>query len=268
MVINFQKLFSQTKPVVACVHLAPLPGSPRYGGTMRAVYEQALAETTVFKKYKVDALIVENFNDKPFFPGRLPHETVAALAAVAREGRHTFQGPLGINALRNDGAAAMAIATASVADFIRVNVHMGAVVSEQGIIQGLAHKTLRLRENLKSSVLVFADIGVKHAAPIGDRGLATEAIDATERGLADALIVSGALTGSATNPADVDIAQKYTSLPVLIGSGATPDNLGKLWKKADGFIVGSFFKKDGKGSNAVEEKRVKAFMEKVRELRD
>jgi membrane complex biogenesis BtpA family protein len=144
---------------------------------------------------------------------------------------------------------------------------MNAVVSEQGIIEGRSHETLRLRSALRSHALIFADVGVKHAAALADRGLATETKDLAERGLVDAIIVSGELTGAETKTEDVDIVRKNTNLPILIGSGATPENLHKVFSKVDGIIVGSYFKKDGKGNNLVEEARVKKFTDSIAALR-
>ena len=263
----FNDLFSAPTPLIACIHLLPLPGSPRYAGNMREVYETALAEAEIFTRYPIDGLIVENFRDMPFYPKQLPAETIAALAAVTREIVKTVHLPVGVNALRNDARAALAIATATDAQFIRVNVHMHTVVSDQGIIQGMSHATLRLRATLRSNVLIFADIGVKHATPLGPRDLAMEARDVSERGLADAIIVSGGFTGSPTSPTDVDVARQHTALPVLIGSGTTPDNLQDVYMKADGLIVGSFFKKDGQADNLVTEDRVKTFTDALQSLR-
>jgi membrane complex biogenesis BtpA family protein len=158
----------------------------------------------------------------------------------------------------------MAIATAVQAQFIRVNVHGGAVVSEQGIIEGVGHLTTRLRSNLRSNVLILADVGVKHAAPLVDRGLATETKDLTERGLVDAIIVSGERTGSETSASDVELVRRNTALPVLIGSGATPDNIVKIYDKVDGFIVGSYLKSDGKGEKFVDPQRVTMFMQALK----
>lgn len=264
--MNFKTLFPSHKPLIGCIHLLALPGSPLYDGDMQRIYDQASEELSIFKRNGIDGVIIENFRDKPFFPGSIPAETVAGLAAVARELVKNVTVPVGINALRNDASAALAIATAIQAHFIRVNVHMGAVVSEQGIIQGQSHYTMRLREQLKSNVLVFADVGVKHAAPLADRGLAIETHDLSERGLADGIIVSGELTGSETDAADVEVVKKNTALPVLIGSGVTPENIHKVYNKADGFIVGSYFKKDGNGNNYVDEKRVKALTEVFKKL--
>ena len=264
----FKDLFTAPKPLIACIHLLPLPGSPRYAGTMRAVYDTALAEAAIFARYAIDGLIVENFRDMPFYPCQLPAETIAALAAVTRAIVQAVQVPVGVNALRHDAQAAMAIATATEADFMRINVHMGAVVADQGIMQGLSHTTLRLRAALRSHVLILADAGVKHATPLVEaRGLATETRDLTGRGLVDAIIVSGDYTGEATRPEDIDLVRQHTTLPVLVGSGATPDNLPHLYAQVDGLIVGSYFKHDGRADNLVEEARVKAFAEALQALR-
>jgi hypothetical protein len=265
--MKFQEIFPAPKPLLACIHLLPLPGAPLYGGSMAEVYERALEEAGIFEQNGVDGLIVENFRDKPFYPAKVPAETLAALTAVTREVVRKARVPVGVNALRNDAEAALAAATAAEAHFIRVNVHMGAVVSEQGIIQGSSHETLRLRAALRSGVLIFADVGVKHAAPLADRGLPAETRDLAERGLADAIIVSGELTGSETKAEDVEVVRANTSLPLLIGSGATPENIHKIFGKADGFIVGSYFKKEGKGNNFVEEQRVRRFVNRLKELR-
>ena len=267
MITRINKLFAVKKPVIGCLHLLALPGAPLYGGNMKPIYEKALEEAATLSKHDIDGLIIENFRDQPFYPGRVPIETVAALTAVAREVKRQYTCPLGVNVLRNDAEAAIAIATAIEASFIRVNVHAGAVVSEQGIIEGVAHLTMRLRKSLGSNVLVFADVGVKHAAPLAGRGLATETKDAVERGLADAVIVSGERTGSETLLEDVQAVRAATEKPLLVGSGAAPDNICKVFNLVDGFIVGSYFKTGGKASNFVEPARVSAFMTEVNRLR-
>jgi membrane complex biogenesis BtpA family protein len=257
--MDFTDLFPGRKPVIACVHLLPLPGAPRYQGNMRPVYDTALADVAIFQRYPIDGLIVENFRDVPFYPHQLPPETVAALAAVTREIVGVARVPVGVNALRHDAQAALAVATASQAAFIRVNVHMGAVISDQGILQGMSHATLRLRAALRSTVLIFADVGVKHAMPLGNYHLELETRDLTERGMVDAIIVSGERTGAETSLNDIALVRQHTALPVLLGSGATPDNLPRVYDRVDGLIVGSTFKTDGQAENMVEESRVKAF---------
>ncbi len=264
--MNIKDVFDSTRPLIACIHLMPLPGSPGYSGSMKEVFDTALSEVSIFRKYKVDGLIVENFRDIPFYPDNLPAEAIAAMTAVTREIVHDFKGPVGVNALRNDAYAALSIAIAAEAQFIRVNVHTGAAITDQGIIEGKAYNTLRLRKNLRSKVLIFADVAVKHASPLGNRSIELETSDLSERGLADAIIVSGDLTGSEAKKEDILRVRQNTSLPILLGSGATPVNLDKYLPIVDGLIVGSYFKKDGKAINPVEEARVSEFVVRFREL--
>jgi uncharacterized protein len=265
--MSFQDLFGDRKPLIGVLHLLPLPGAPLYDGAMQQVYDQALAELEIFKHHRLDSVIVENFRDMPYFPGRVPAETVAAMAAVSREIVRAADLPVGINVLRSDGEAAIAVATASGAHYVRINVHMGAVVADQGIVQGSSQFSVRLRSALKSRALIFADVGVKHAAPIAGRSLDIETRDLAERGLADAIIVTGDRTGVETSIADVDVVRRSTTLPLLVGSGATPENIAQMLPKVNGLIVGSYFKKDGAGHKLVDESRVERFVRRFAELR-
>jgi hypothetical protein len=265
--MSFKELFGGRKPLIGVLHLLPLPGAPLYDGAMQRVYDHVLGELDVFKRHSVDSVIVENFRDMPYFPGRVPPETVAAMAAVSREIVRAAGMPVGINVLRSDGEAAVAVAAASGAHYVRVNVHMGAVVGDQGIVQGSSQLSMRLRSALKSSVLVFADVGVKHAAPLAGRTLDIETRDVAERGLADAIIVTGDRTGVEADLDDISVVRRATSLPVLVGSGATPENIARVLPEVDGLIVGSYFKKDGAARNFVEPARVERFVRRFTELR-
>jgi uncharacterized protein len=263
---TFQDLFSNRKPAIACIHLLALPGAPLYKGDLQAIYDQALAETEVFVKEGVDALIVENFRDVPFYPERVPNETVAAMAAICREIVRRAKIPVGINVLRNDADAALGIATAIGAHFIRVNVHNAAAVTDQGLVHGRAYDTLRKRDALRAPVLIFADVAVKHAVPLAPIPLAIETRDLSERSLADAIIVSGSGTGAETALIDLKTVKENTHLPVIIGSGTTPSNLRALNTYADGYIVGSYFKHHGKAENAVDAGRVRDFLQVFRAI--
>jgi len=265
--MSFHDLFRRGKPLIGVLHLLPLPGAPLYDGAMQKVYDQALAELDVFRRHRLDSVIVENFRDMPYFPGRVPVETVAAMAALSREIVRAADVPVGINVLRSDGEAAIAIAVASGAHYVRVNVHMGAVVADQGVVQGSSQFSLRLRSVLRSRTLIFADVGVKHAAPLAGRGLDIETRDLAERGLADAVIVTGDRTGVETSLGDIETVKGATSLPVLVGSGATPENIGRMLPVVNGLIVGSYFKKDGAGHNLVDEGRVERFARRFAQLR-
>ncbi len=254
------------KPVIGMLHLPALPGSPLYGGSIAPIYEAMLRDAELLAEGGVNGLMIENFGDVPFHPGRVPAHVVAHITALAAEVRRAVpQLPLGINVLRNDGLSALAVAHAVGAHYIRVNVLCGARVADQGLLQGIAHDLLRLRSELKAeSIKIFADVDVKHSAALAERNIVDEVDDTLHRGLADALIVSGAGTGKATDPEKVRIVKSAAkSAPVFLGSGVTPVSLPKLLPHADGFIVGTFFKKEGIASNAVDPNRVRELMQEI-----
>jgi hypothetical protein len=174
--------------------------------------------------------------------------------------------PLGINVLRNDGCAALAVAHAAGASFIRVNVLCGARVADQGIIQGIAHELLRTRALLRADdIKIFADVDVKHSAAVAERLLEDEVADAVERGRADAVVVSGAGTGKATDPAKARrVKRAAPETPVFIGSGITAETVRDFIEAADGFIVGTALKRDGIAANPVDLGRVQALMSSIR----
>lgn len=258
--MSFARLFPAKKPLIGVIHLPALPGAPLYKGDMEAIYQRSVKEALIFDRSGVDALIVENFGDAPFFPEQVPPATVAAMGGICREIARQISIPLGVNVLRNDGAAALSIAEASGADFIRINVHIGAVVADQGLIQGKAHEVLRLRRLLGSQALIFADVGVKHASPLAGTGLLQETRDLSERGMADAVIVSGSGTGHPTSIQDLKTVKENSALPVLIGSGTSLQNLAQLNQYADGYIVGSAFKEEGRAQKPVSETAVEHFV--------
>jgi membrane complex biogenesis BtpA family protein len=153
--------------------------------------------------------------------------------------------PLGINVLRNDGLAALAIAHAVGASFVRINILCGAALTDQGIIEGRAAEILRERARLGAteSIWILADAAVKHAAPLAARPLAEEIGDLIERGLADGVIISGSRTGAAADPSRVAEARSAArGTPIYVGSGVTAANAALLLRTADGLIVGTSLK--------------------------
>lgn len=212
---------------------------------MGLVRRLALQDAAALLEGGFGALMVENYHDIPFHSGRAPAETVAAMAVVIGALAVEFpRVPLGVNVLRNDVASALAIAAATGAGFVRVNVHTGAAVTDQGTIEGQAWHTLRLRRQLQAEkVAILADLRVKHARPLAERPLAEEAQDLRLRGLADAVIITGAATGSGASPEE--LAQARAALPdcpLLVGSGLAVGNLGDFFPVADACIVGSSLK--------------------------
>jgi len=250
---------SRRKVLIGVVHLAPLPGSPRWGGKFADVLRKATVDARACEKGGADALFIENFGDAPFTKSAVGPETVAAMAAAGCEVRAAVRLPIGFNVLRNDARAALALCAACGGSFIRVNVHTGAMLTDQGIIEGNAYETLRYRRIVCPDAAIFADVHVKHAVPLGISSIENSACDTLERGLADALIISGTGTGRVTDIGDVRrVREACPSARILLGSGVTDQNVCNFLPYADGFIVGTSLKRDGQVANPVDPKRVAA----------
>lgn len=260
------QLFNHPKPIIGVIHLPPLIGSPRSRQPFREIRVRALSNARVLIDNGIDGIIIENYGDAPFYPDRVEPHTVAALTLIADEIRECHpETPIGLNVLRNDAKSAMAIATVTSANFIRVNVHTSAMLTDQGLIQGKAHETLRYRSILKSEVKIFADIAVKHATPLAPIDILTSAEDTYHRGLADALIVTGTATGKSTDLGQLKtVKSAVPQASVFAGSGVTIANLAQVLQYADGVIVGTSIKCDGVTTNAVDPDRVCALI-KARE---
>jgi membrane complex biogenesis BtpA family protein len=252
---------------IGMIHLGALPGAPSHAGDLTSVIDAARADLDALVGGGLRAVMVENFHDVPFYPDRVPAETVAAMAVVIAELRRDApQAALGVNVLRNDAAAALGIAAATGAAFIRVNVHAGGMLTDQGPLHGRAHRTLRLRRELGlEDVGILADLRVKHAAPLARRDVAAEARDLRGRALADAIIVSGEATGAATDPEDLAAVRlAVPDCPLLVGSGVTADRVADLLTHADGVIVGTSLKSNG----CVDRARVQTLVAAARRGKD
>ena len=233
---------------------------------MDPVVEAALQDANALEAGGVDGLILENMGDAPFFAGDVPPETAAAVCRVFAEVRGQTDLPIGVNILRNAARASLAVAAAFGAAFIRVNVLTEAFVTDQGLIEGAAAELMRVRRLIGAEdVAVFADVHVKHAAPLLQRPIRESALDLVERGMADVLVVSGSRTGGAASVEDVLAVHDVAS--VLIGSGLTPGNAEELLGAADGAIVATAFRPGGDLAQRVDPGRVSAFMSVVERVR-
>jgi hypothetical protein len=254
------------KLFIGVVHLKPLPGAPRWAGDLEAVIDFAVADARAYKLGGVDAIIIENFGDEPFTKSSVSPETLTAMTAAGCAIRASVNLPIGFNVLRNDARSALALCAACGGSFIRVNVHCGAMLTDQGIIEGDAYNTMRYRQAVCPGVLLFADVHVKHAVPLGDWTLEDAAHDTLERGLADALIISGTGTGVSAEVGDVErVRHACPKAKILLGSGVSVENAREFMRVADGAIVGSSLKRGGKLDNPVDPKRVAALGRVVHE---
>jgi uncharacterized protein len=262
---RFRTVFSQDKVVLGMVHLHPLPGAPRYGGRLAPVVDAALVDAEAIRRGGAGGMIVENFNDNPFYPDHVEPETVAAMTVIANEVvRVAGDLPVGINVLRNDWKAALAIALAVGARFIRLNILTDALVTDQGIIEAPAHLALRYRRAVGADhILILADVYCKHGAPLARRPLGTVARDTAERGLADALIVSGEESGDPPRREDIlEVRAAVPDVPVLLGSGMR-ESTAEMVALVDGSVFGYHAKIDDIIANPVDPDRVRRFVAAV-----
>lgn len=243
-----------TRAVFGMVHLDALPGAPLFR-SLDSVMERAVADAKALEAGGCDGFVIENFGDRPFTRGRVEAETIAAMTRVIASITTEVKLPFGVNVLRNDALSAIGIAAATGAAFVRINVHTGAAVTDQGIIEGDAYTTMRKRAALAPDLLVFADHLVKHATPLGE----ASATDLRLRGLADAIIITGAATGASADPARLrTLRAELPDTPLLLGSGLTAANAGDF-AEADGAIVGTSIKTSGVVDAAKVEAVVRAF---------
>lgn len=234
---------------------------------MTEVLDVARADAASLADAGFPALMVENFGDVPFFAESVSPETTAAMALAAAAIIDETSLPLGVNVLRNDVLAALGVAAAAGARFVRVNVLTGLMYTDQGPIVGRAAEVARKRASLGGDVEVWADVMVKHATPPEGVEIGQAAADTVERGLADAVIVSGSGTGALPNLEDALAVREAVpkNTRIAIGSGVDRSNLASLTEVADSLIVGSSLKHDGDAFNRVDGARARQLIKAARD---
>lgn len=257
-------IFGRTKVVIGVVHLAPLPGAPRYNGEpVEDIYQRGLDDARAYLHGGCDGVIVENHGDVPFAkPDDIGHETASHMAVVSDRIRRELGRPIGINVLANAAIPALAIASAAGAGFVRVNQWANAYVANEGFIEGEAARAMRYRAQLRAhGIRIFADAHVKHGAHaiVADRPVEEQVKDLVFFD-ADAVIATGQRTGHAADLGYIRMIKEASGLPTLVGSGVTPDNANDILGVVDGVIVASSLKYDGVWWNQVEPARVSAFI--------
>lgn len=265
--MDLKQIFATDHPIIGVVHLLPLPTSPRWGGNLKTVIARAEQEATALAAGGVDGIIIENFFDAPFAKDQVDPAVVSAMTLIIDRLKGMVSVPLGINVLRNDAHSAIAIAACTGVQFIRVNVLTGVMATDQGLIEGQAYELLRYRRSLDLDVAILADVLVKHARPLGTPNLTTAVQDTIQRGLADAVILSGWATGSPPTKEDLELARAAAgTTPVFIGSGASWENIAHLMSAADGVIVASSLKRNNNIQATIDPIRVSQFVEAAKQI--
>lgn len=256
------KLFGRPRAIVGMVHVLALPGTPRATERMGDVIRRAVDDARLLAKEGFDALLLENMHDVPYLNRTVGPEIVASMTAVACAVRDAVDVPVGVQVLAGANHEALAVALAAGLTFMRAEGFVFASVADEGLMPlASAGPLLRHRRAIGAEhVAILADIKKKHAAhAITSDVTIAETAAAAEFVGADAVVMTGAATGEPTAVGDLDAARCGTSLPVVVGSGATAGSVATLLAHADAVIVGSDLKRDGRWSNELDAARVRAF---------
>ena len=266
--LDFWQLFDIAKPVIAMAHLPALPGTSRHdaGASLDELVSRVRTDLGHLLAGGVDGVMFCNEDDRPYTLHAGP-EVVATMTRVVTELRPADR-PFGVDVLW-DATAAMAVARATGAQFMR-EVVTGAYESDMGLWAPNAAELLRFRRQIGADdVLVMANITPEFASPLGNRSVAQRARSAVVSSLVDVVLVAGPMAGAEPDPAELREVKSAVGddVPVLMNTGARPDNIARFLEIADGVIVGSGLKQGGGTWNPVDPERVSAFMDRVREFR-
>ncbi|MBN1991903.1 MAG: BtpA/SgcQ family protein [Anaerolineae bacterium] len=263
---NFLK---NKKAIIGVIHVDPLPGTPKGQRAMPEIIDQARTEAQIYQDAGIDMLMIENMHDVPYLKGAVGPEIVAAMAVVGYEVKNVTGLPCGVQILAGANKEALGVAQAAGLDFVRVEGFVFAHVADEGLIDGCAGKLLHYRRHIGAAdILVLTDIKKKHSAHALTADVdIVETARAAEFFLSDGVIVTGAVTGAAASLEALQRVKESVTIPVLVGSGVTLENVDRYLAIADALIVGSYFKQSGHWAQAVDFNRVKPFMDKVNKLR-
>ncbi|MCI0339468.1 MAG: BtpA/SgcQ family protein [Acidobacteria bacterium] len=262
-------LFNNTKPIIGVIHVGALPGTPANTQTVAEITAQAVQEAAIYRDCGIDGIIIENMHDVPYLRAKVGPEIVAAMAVIGHAVKAESRLPAGIQILAGANIEAMAVAHSANLDFIRGEGYAFAHVADEGLIQSSAAELLRYRRMIGADrVQVWADVKKKHSSHAITADISVSATaEAVEFMRADAVIVTGSVTGDAPKLEDVREVKAHCRLPVLLGSGVDVNNIAEFYGASDGFIVGSYFKVDGHWANAVDANRVEILMNVVSQFR-
>jgi len=258
-----ESLFGVPRALIGVLHAQALPGTPASALGVQAIADAAVAEAELYAAAGFHGLILENMHDRPYLKGgAVGPEIVASMSVIAAAVHQAVPLPLGVQVLAGANRAALAIAHAAGAAFVRVEGYVFAHVADEGVIESSAGDLLRYRRAIGAeNVLVFADIKKKHSAHAITADVdIVETAKAAEFFSVDGVIVSGPATGSPADPAEVDAVSAAVGVPVLIGSGIAPENIAR-YRGAGAFIVGSSVKEGGLWSGRLDAARTRAIVD-------
>ena len=251
--------------VYGVIHLKSLPGSSGNSLDLDQIIDLAQDDLNSLLSGGVDGVIIENFGDTPFVKDDVSKRTLASFTTVVENLELDKDIKVGINVLRNDGIAALSIAEATKADFVRINVLNNVMMfTDQGIIEGEANKIAQFNKSLNKNIEIYADVFVKHAVPPEGSKIENHAEELINRAGADVVIVTGDGTGHEINIDDLNkVRDIVPSGKLAIGSGVNETNIDKYEDIADILIIGTSFKLDNNVENPVDFERTKKIIQQI-----
>ena len=251
--------------ILGVIHLKGLPGSTSNTKKLDEIIELAQNDVNALSDGGIHGLIIENFGDAPFSKDNLSKRSLVNFTTVVANLEIKSELEVGINVLRNDGISALAIAEASNADFVRINVLNNLMYTDQGIIEGKAYEVSQFKSTLSKDIEIYADVFVKHATPPHGAKIENHTSELLERAGADVIIVSGDGTGKVTDITDLNKIRNIVPKGKLaIGSGLSELNIEEFASVADIGIIGTDFKVDGVLDNPVDTSRVSNIIDRVK----
>lgn len=264
----FEEMFGVKIPVIGVIHLLPLPGAPLYDGAkVQEISERAVQDAKNMADNGIDGLIIENFGDK-MFQKTLGPETVAAMTYISKDIKSEVNIPIGICALQSDAISSIAIAKAVEGSFVRIPYYVETSIVDAGTMESVAASALRYRKYLGADIKIFADVHIKHSYPLLQRPVEYAAEDCYNRGMADAVIITGRKTGGDTNPDDIRrVREALPELPLVVGSGVTEENVDNYISMVDAIIIATSLNFGGKVEEEPDPSKISSFMNKINRLR-
>ncbi len=256
---EFLKYLSKHKVLIGMIHVPALPGSPSNKLSPKEIIELAASEALLYKKEGVSSIMIENMHDVPYLKGAVGHEISTLMAVIGFEIKKRTGLYCGIQILAAANKEALAAAHTAGLDFIRAEGFVYGHLADEGLIESSAAELMRYRRMIGAQdIAVFTDLKKKHSShAISSDTSISEHASAANFFLSDGLVITGTSTGHEADIVELEAVKETVKIPVLIGSGITPTNISNYYQYADGFIVGSYLKKDGKWENPPDEERIR-----------
>ncbi|QRG68323.1 BtpA/SgcQ family protein [Brevibacillus choshinensis] len=263
-----KEVIGTEKAIIAMCHLLPLPGDPSFQKEkgMEYVVEMARKDLHALQEGGVDAVMFSNEFSLPYLTD-VKTETVAAMARIIGELKSDIKIPFGVNVLW-DAKKSLDLAAATGALFVR-EIFTGVYASDFGIWNTNVGETVRHQYRIGAEgVKLLFNIVPEAAKYLADRDIENVARSTVFNNRPDALCVSGLTAGTETDSQILKrVKEAVSETVVLANTGVRMQNLEQQLAIADGAVVGTTFKLDGKFENHVDQERVRAFMDKVKAFR-